>query len=325
MVLAGEHPWIGAWSFDEPWLSPRENTSAAAATLAAVGVGCETAPVMEIALLLGGDKGRCWRLYNPEHVRPIPPDLLRAVRDVRAISSRPANGLEFEAFLQTVIQAHQTSAAAFQRAARRDIGFANLFNDPGAYRGEVVHIEGRLRLLQKSEPPAMLKLADVHSLYYGWVFDDLSGGNPYCVVVTEPPTSIALNQKLNQPVTFDGYFYMKRRYKAEDSKKPNEYREAPLLIGHSLVVPPAEAAAPDTSTAWPKGMLWSFLGLAGGVMLFVVGLGYWFRWNDARVRRRVTATRQFEAPATSHETASWSLTEGPTFPEEGTEMPRAVE
>jgi hypothetical protein len=325
MVLAGEHPWIAAWSLDEPLLSPREQTSVAAAALAALGTGGETAPLMEIALLLGGDKGRCWRLYNPEQVRPIPPDLLKAVRDVRAISGRPGNGLELEAFLQTVIQAHETSAAAFQRAARRDLAFADLFRDPAAYRGEVVHVEGRLRLLQKSEAPAMLKLVDVHNLYYGWVFDDLSGGNPYCVIVTEPPADITLNQRINQPVTFDGYFYMKRRYKAEDSKKPNEYREAPLLIGHSLIVSPVESAAADTSTAWPKGMLWSFLGLAAGVMLFVVGLGYWFRWNDARVRRRVTATKQFVDPGTSSDGAAWSLTDGPAFSEGSMESPPVAE
>jgi hypothetical protein len=296
-----------------------------AATLAALGTGSGTAPVMEIALLLGGDKGRCWRLYNPEQVRPIPPDLLRAVRDVRAISSMPRNGLELEAFLQTVSQAHETSAAAFRRAARRDLTFADLFNDPAAYRGEVVHVEGRLRLLQKSPAPAMLKLADVHDLYYGWVFDELSGGNPYCVVFTEPPAGIALNQRINQPVSFDGYFYMKRRYKAEDSKKPNEYREAPLLIGHSLVVPPAESAGTETTTAWPKGMLWSFLGLAGAVMLFVFGLGYWFRYHDARVRRRVTATKQFIDPGATAEAPVWDLTDGPAFSEDGTESPRVGE
>jgi hypothetical protein len=201
----------------------------------------------------------------------------------------------------------------------------DLFHDPAAYRGEVVHIDGRLRLLQKSEAPAMLKLADVHHLYYGWVFDDLSGGNPYCVVVTEPPASIALNQKINQRVTFDGYFYMKRRYKAEDSKKANEYREAPLLIGHSLVLPPVESAATDTSTAWPKGMLWGFLALAAAVMLFVGGLGFWFRWNDARVRRRVTATKQFVDSGTAGETPTWSMTDGPALSEEGTELPEVAE
>jgi hypothetical protein len=113
---------------------------------------------------------------------------------------------------------------------------------------------------------------------------------------------------------------MKRRYKAEDSKKPNEYREAPVLIGHSLVMPAVAAAPADTGTEWPKGMLWSFLALAAGVMLFVGGLGYWFRWNDARVRRRLTATREFVDPtATWEEPPAWSLTPGPAFSDDAGE------
>jgi hypothetical protein len=52
----------------------------------------------------------------------------------------------------------------------------------------------------------------------------------------------------------------------------------------------------DTGTEWPRGLLWGFLSLAAAVMLFVFGLGYWFRWHDARTRRRLTATRRFVEP-----------------------------
>src|SRR5207253_1029578 len=124
------------------------------------------------------------------------------------------------------ILANETSAAAFKRAARRDVTFSQLFNDPITYRGDVVHVEGRLRLLTKEESPKMLKLADVPYVYFAWVFDDPSGGNPYCIILTEPPANVPLNKKINQAVSFDGYFYMNRHYKAEDSKKPNEFRVA---------------------------------------------------------------------------------------------------
>jgi len=183
-------------------------------------------------------------------------------------------------------------------------------------------IEGRLRLIQKDEAPAMLKLADVPNLYYAWVFDDLGGDNPYCVLVTEPPANLPLNQKINQRVTFDGYFYMNRKYKAEDTKKPNEFRIAPLLIGHSLAVPPAPEAAAEAGTEWPKGMLWGFLGLAAGVMLLVGGLGFWFRWHDSRTRRRLTATRRFtEHEAVEERPGAWPLTEAPAFSDDGAEPP----
>jgi hypothetical protein len=119
-------------------------------------------------------------------------------------------------------------------------------------------------------------------------------------------------------VTFDGYYFMNRHYKAEDSKKPNEARVAPLLIGRTLVVPPAPAAPTTTGSEWPKGMLVGFLAVAAGVMVLVGGLAYWFRWQDARVHRRLTAARRFVEPiATEDAPPAWSLTEGPGRGEDG--------
>ncbi len=320
MLIAGTHPWITAWDFYEPTLSPREVTSMGATALAAHGTCFGTTPLGEVALILAGERGGCWQLKNPEEVRPIPPYLLKEIRDGKLISSQTDNGKPFEAFVETIRLAHETSPAAFRRAARRDVAFNQLFRYPDDYRGQVVHVEGRLRLLQKDAAPATLKLAGVQDLYYAWVFDEMAGDNPYCVVLTEAPANVAVNQKVNQRVTFDGYFYMKRRYKAEDSKKANEYRDAPVLIGHSLAVPAVGAVPADGSADWPKGMLWGFLALAAGVMLLVGGLAYWFRWNDAQVRRRLTASRQFVDPATTdEEPPAWSLTSGPAFSEDGGE------
>jgi hypothetical protein len=308
LLVAGEHPWIAAWTFYEPELTPRTNTSVAATTLAGAGPTGPTAPLAELALVLGGEQAGCWRINNPEQVRQIPPELLAAIRDGEIISSKVREGRALDAYVQTIVLANETSAAGFAKAARRDVGFANVFHHPGDYRGQVIHVEGRLRLIQKDDAPDMLRLAGIRTLYFAWVFDDLSGDNPYCVVVTEPPANLPVNQKINQQVSFDGYYYMNRRYKAEDSKKPNEARVAPLFIGHSLIVPPAPPAPAENGTEWPKGMLWSFLGLAAAVMLFVGGLGYWFRWHDTRTQRRLTATRRFVEPeANAEEPAAWPV------------------
>ena len=37
-------------------------------------------------------------------------------------------------------------------------------------------------------------------------------------------------------VAFDGYFYKRFRYKAGDSYRPGQYRDAPVLIGHRLTL-----------------------------------------------------------------------------------------
>src|SRR5260370_5847455 len=82
MLIAGEHPWIAVWSFYEPTLTPRENTSVAASALAGLGVGGKTAPLGELALLLGGEKGGCSQLNYPAQGRPSPRSLLKFISDV---------------------------------------------------------------------------------------------------------------------------------------------------------------------------------------------------------------------------------------------------
>jgi hypothetical protein len=111
MLFAGEHPWIAAWELYERPMSPREQTTFAAAGLVLNGA-VDLAPLTQPALFLGGESAGCWHLIDPNIVRPIPPRLLSAIRDGKLISSKTNDGLEFEAFLSTIRQAHDTAPGA---------------------------------------------------------------------------------------------------------------------------------------------------------------------------------------------------------------------
>src|SRR4051794_39514169 len=97
----------------------------------------------------------------PEEPRPVAaPDLkfvsetLRAVEDDAPIRGAADNRDEALAYDLLVLHARQMPADILKKAARRELTFAHLFGAERAkYRGELVHVAGRLRLLRWMEPP----------------------------------------------------------------------------------------------------------------------------------------------------------------------------
>jgi len=129
-------------------------------------------------------------------------------------------------------------------------------------------------------------------LFECWLYNDEYGeGNPACVICTKLPPGLkaAETVKGEVRVTFVGYFFKLLRYKAPDTKKPNEFRLAPLLIGHLV---PESRPKPLTQTAWTGGLLPIFFGIIIVSLGLVVGLGWAFRRADQRVRSRLAAAAE---------------------------------
>jgi hypothetical protein len=297
-VAAGQDPRMRAWNLEGPFFSRHNRRVFGASTLFLGGfyaaAGAPTAGVLlpTLATLAAGDYANCWRLLDTDVVRRIPRRVLKVVRDGRGI----ANGsLEVDAYVEFLVRAHYTSAKAFARAASRDITYAHLFNEPARYRGRVVHFQGRLKRINRYDPPPEAAAEGVSNLYEAWLFNEHFGPHPFVVVFTEWPAKLPIDL-LGEPkidrvveVSFDGYFYKKFRYKAIDSKA-NTRRDAPLLIGHTLTVKRVPPAAGE-SNEWANTLLYVFLGLLAAVVFLVVGLTYWFRRTDSRVRDRLLASR----------------------------------
>ena len=241
-------------------------------------------------------------LLTPEDngaVPPIRPDLLRFVRDNRKIASFSENEGEALAYCDALVKASRTPAENFARSARRDLSFVNVFEEPGKYRGDVIRVRGRLRLVNRFDPPAMAANLSAQigakDLYECWVYDEQYAAAPWCVLLTELPPEVKSLGSVDYAVVLDGYFFKRYRYKAQDSVKPNQFRDAPLLIGKTLTV-----LNPRTET----GADWSFspvvllLALLGGTGLVVSALTWWYRSEDRRIRARLAAacTAEFVEP-----------------------------
>lgn len=212
----------------------------------------------------------------------IDPDLLAGIEDRAPVRSAAENYNEAQAYTYLLVQANATPVAAFAKSARSDLTFAHLFEEPSKYRGQVVHIEGRLGRLRRFDAPRLAVKQGVPVLYEGWIFGDAYFSNPYCVIATEMPPSIPLGETLNHRVAFDGYFFKRYRYQAGDG-----WRDAPLLIGHILLERERIPAGNPSVDWFAQWLLPALIAVLGASVLLVAILHWWFRRSDRRVRQLV--------------------------------------
>jgi hypothetical protein len=276
------------------------------AVVAAGSVAGAKNPFAVFALLRSGQEFSLWQglaeslEQGNSPVAKVPPLLnLDAVEDGNVIRS----GDEGLAFCEALVNAFKTSQEAFQKSATRNLTYANLFNEPDRHRGQVVHFEGRLKRLVRYDAPKSTKLDGLQDQYEGWMFDpDNYGANPVCVVFTHLPSGLEPGDKLNIQVAFDGYFFKRYRYEDGDRK----LRDAPLLIGHTLVLrQPARQSSDDEGTF--SGLLMSSAWvLIIGTIIVGVALFWWYRRNDRVLQDRLAAANPptFSEPPAGSETNS---------------------
>jgi len=266
----------------------------ARAGAAAAEVVAQSDPLGSAALLIMGQATSTWENLQPPPVAAaegadkaptIEREMLGGVEDHAPVRSADENMYESRAYDYLLIEAHNASAKALAKHARRDLTFTHLWEEPAKYRGQLIHIEGRLRRLQRFDASRFAAKQGIPTLYEGWIFEDAYLANPYCVVVTEVPASIKPGEKLEHRVAFDAYFFKRYRSEAGDGK-----REAPLLIGHGLIdLPPAPVPA-DTSLA--EHLVPAFLTVLAATVLLALGLSWWFLRGDRQVRARLSKSRQ---------------------------------
>jgi hypothetical protein len=251
-------------------------------------------PVGALANVLVGKSLSLWEAVTPPtqekaaattiQAPHIDPDILAEVEDKAPVRNAAENYGEAQAYNYLLVQANATPVAAFAKSARRDLTFAHLFEEPSKYRGQVVHIEGRLKRLRRFDAPRMAAKQGVPIIYEAWIFGEAYFSNPYCVIATAVPESIPVADTLNHHVAFDGYFFKRYRYPAGDS-----WRDAPLLIGHALL--DRESAVPESGGSFATWLLPTLVTVVGASVLLVVSLHWWFRRGDRRIRMHLDINR----------------------------------
>jgi hypothetical protein len=230
-------------------------------------------------------------------VRPSPQptgweDALSRVED-DTLFQRPA---EREAWRLIEDRVRQIDPAELRRQSLGEIGFAQLFQQPDAYRGQAVTVRGRVMNAARAE----LQLGDGErgERFVLWL---LPAGGPTLPIVVytqslpagfPPIERLPGGQltKLREDVTVTGILLKRGSYHATDGP-----RTAPVVLAYMPDwVPPLRADGNRSPTAFGPSWLWPTIGAALGLAAIFVAAAAWLT-RDAKGQGRGAANERLAA------------------------------
>jgi hypothetical protein len=262
--------------------------------------------------------GVCGPIYGqPATDLTFKSELLDHVADDAPLPALWLNRHEVLAFDKLVLHSRQANPDVMRQSARRDLTFANLFGDERArHRGQLVHLEGKLRLLRHLDLPGTLQGIDegLTELYEAWLLDRAADAF-YCVVVSDLPPGLKPSEDIDRPVECDAYFFKRYRYETREHSADggNVQRLAPLLIGRTIRLN-AESASGSALWAVPGAVLFGTLSIVGLSVAAGVAVVWWFRREDHKVWARLRPT---PPPTFAPESIGDDQSAAPTMPPAG--------
>jgi hypothetical protein len=232
-----------------------------------------------------------------------PSTWLESIEDDAPLRKVTENREEYYAYNLFVTHAHKIAPELLAKNARKELTFRLLYGDERSkYRGEIVHVQGRLkRLIWIGSNPDLMK-AGIKDVYEAWIFEAAYFSNPTCVVLTELPPGLETGEDIrNVWVACDGYFFKRLMYDTpeinEKTKRPVK-RLAPFVIGHT-----ASLYQPEISEAEKQSDLWSYFVPVLIICAFgMVGLAFflhrWFVSGDRKAHAALQNAKptEFVAP-----------------------------
>jgi hypothetical protein len=246
---------------------------------------------------------------QPTPTEPNPRDhgcpWLGDIFDDDGLPTNIENYNEFRAYNYFVEVARKFTPEQMAKATRPELTWRILFGrERSRYRGEIAHVEGRLkRLVWIGSNKTLETEAGVKDLYEAWIFGRDYFSNPICVVLSELPAGLQTGEDIRDViVSADGYFFKRYKYRAA-----NDTRLAPLVIARTVTVVPTVAAATDPGEeAFGRLFLPVVLSMVFGMVVVAFGLHRWFRSGDRAAHDRFLAVRELEFVApTEHESRGY--------------------
>jgi hypothetical protein len=213
--------------------------------------------------------------------------------------------MEERAYEEVLLHAAKFSAEELDAHARRDVQFQSLIDTERlSFKLQLIRLEGRLQRLQRVEVNQSLKEQGIEAVYEAWIFP-FGESTPVCAFVTQLPTGLApqkdLKETINRPVAVAGYYFKLVQYEQQrfDRNNPGKHKisGAPVLIGRSLTLLPADAGY-DASSTWQSAFVPLIVAGFTGVGVILVFLSWRYRREDRAILEQSQRTRNqnpFEA------------------------------
>lgn len=183
---------------------------------------------------------------------------------------------DYESWFNLLSVLRDNSTDALRSASQGDATYLQLYQQPAAYRGELVTIAGTVRRCSYRAAPQ--NDAGITGYYQLWIQAAGTSSSLYVAFVLELPDGFPQGDQLAAEVTLTGFFFKRWAYAAQDT-----IRTAPVLLARTCEwLQPAPAAAREPHSWWP------YLAAMGiGVALAIIA--FWYRAPTNAALGRYTA------------------------------------
>ena len=228
------------------------------------------------------------KLFQTNECREVDRELLaQVVKD-----KTPVRSEERQATFQVLCVAATTPPGTLAKLARRDVSFADLFQNPAEHRGTPLRLRGLMRRLEQFDVAADDNPYGFAKYYGAWVFPDDQPQNAARIVFAELPPNLAPGEDLAESIEIDAFFIKLLAYRTVVGK----VRAAPLLVGFRPRLVAVEQGVGQGAA------------VVGGLFLLLVFVvaGIWM-WQARRDRKIESEIRPHTAP---HEAPPPEFTSG---------------
>ena len=171
-------------------------------------------------------------------------ELAAAQRNFEFIIDRaPLKSREMDAYWRLMAWSRTEPLADLEKAAKRDVAFTQLWDQPERYRGQSIRLRLHVRRVLEYDAPE--NPHGFSKVYEAWGWTDESSTFPYVIVLPEKPKGLRIGEEVSSEVVFVGHFLKIMSY----TDKLGKTRGAPLLIGRSRLVATAPAPSSKTDTS----------------------------------------------------------------------------
>jgi hypothetical protein len=181
--------------------------------------------------------------------------------------------------------AHGTTLESLRADARTDVPYPALLQNPDAYRGEIIHLEGDLLAIEHFV--LSRKIPGLDRAYFGDM-TVVESGRKYGILLTELPADFPPEREWSKlyrhGVKFDGYFL--KVLMMDHPRDKDRVLYIPVLVGKTVELPPA-----PLESGWSIPIL-PTVAIGLGVIVIVLLAGYFYRRSEYAHARRMAAIRQ---------------------------------
>jgi hypothetical protein len=201
-------------------------------------------------------------------------ELLARVRD----DTPWIRSAEIDAWLNVWNALSQSQDDEIASRSTSPVGFLELFQQPRAFRGQLVTIRGSAR--QALYVDAAENEQGIDGYYRVIIRPDRGPPEPVFLYTLELPAGFPVGERIRAEIEATGVFFKRMVYPAGDTA---ELRRAPVVMARTLAWQPP-TLSPDSATGWIVGTLVTCVALGAVALLAVT---YWASpMRIARVERR---------------------------------------